>query len=86
MTPQTVRAVLAYMMTGGLLACLLLVAFAKLDQAQATLVGTVLGAIVANGKVPLAYFFDGVASPDAGPPKAEPAAPVVPPADPPAAP
>lgn len=61
MQAQTVRAVLAYILTLAVLACLMLVAFAKLDQFQSTLVGSVLGAVLTNWKVPLAYFFDGVA-------------------------
>lgn len=72
MTPQTVRAVLAYLMTGSLILCLLLFVFVSITVAQAGIIGTVLGAIVANGKVPLAYFFDGVASPDVPPEPAEP--------------
>lgn len=64
MTPQTVRAVLAYVMTLSLLACLFLFVFCTVNVAQAGIIGTVLGAIVANGKVPLAYFFDGVAMSD----------------------
>lgn len=61
MSAQTVRAVLAYVMTASLLLCLFLIAFANMTQMQATMVGTVIGAIIANSKVPLAYFFDGVA-------------------------
>lgn len=64
MTPQTVRAVLAYTMTFSLILCLLLFVFVPISVAQAGIIGTVLGAIVANGKVPLAYFFDGVAMSD----------------------
>lgn len=66
MTPQTVRAVLAYLMTGALILCLLLFVFVELSTAQAGIIGTVLGAIIGNSKIPLAYFFDGVASPDTG--------------------
>lgn len=62
MTPQTVRAVLAYLMTGSLLVCLFLIAFKDdLTTLQAATLGTIIGAIIANSKVPLAYFFDGVA-------------------------
>ena len=68
MTPQTVRAVLAYLMTFSLILCLLLFVFVSLSTAQSGIIGTVLGAIVSNAKVPLAYFFDGVASPDNAPP------------------
>lgn len=61
MTPEIVRAVLANLMTAAVVGCLVLVGFAKLDPLQATLVGTVLGAVLGNWKVPLTYFFDGVA-------------------------
>jgi hypothetical protein len=61
MTPQTVRAVLAYLLTAAGILSIVLVAFVTMTQAQATLVGTVLGAVLSNWKVPLSYFFDGVA-------------------------
>ena len=62
MTPQTVRAILAYLMTASLLVCLFLIAFkSELTTLQAATLGTIIGAIIANSKVPLAYFFDGVA-------------------------
>lgn len=70
MNTETVRAVLAYVMTAAVIAALGLVTFATLSQAQATLVGTVLGAILAKWNVPLAYFFDGIADESSGPPTA----------------
>lgn len=73
MTPQTVRAVLAYIMTASLLVCLFLIAFKELTQFQAAMVGTIVGAIIANAKVPLAYFFDGVALADQDKPPTPPA-------------
>jgi len=66
MNTDTVRAVLAYTLTLAAIGALGLVTFANLTQPQATLVGTVLGAILTNWKVPLAYFFDGI--PDGGKP------------------
>ena len=64
MNSQTVRAVLAYSMTALLLICLVLVAFVPMSQIQMAMAGTVIGAIIANAKVPLAYFYDGVATPE----------------------
>lgn len=83
MNSQTVRAVLAYGMTIAVLVCLALVAMVDLTQFQAALVATIVGAILTNWKVPLAYFFDGVALEETEP--TEPiAAPIQPPADAPA--
>jgi len=86
MTPQTVRAVLAYALTALVLICLVLVLFVPMSQLQTASVSAILGAVVSNWKVPLSYFYDGIASPDTvtpAPPKApiEPA-PVAPPAAP----
>jgi hypothetical protein len=75
MNSQTVRAVLAYGMTAMLFACVLLVTFANMTPTQMTMVGTLIGAIIANAKVPLAYFFDGVALEESEPIEPSPDAP-----------
>lgn len=56
----TVRAVLAYGVTIGFFVCFALVVFVPLTQVQMTIAGTMLGALLASWKMPLAYFYDGL--------------------------
>ena len=66
MNPQTVRAVLAYVMTLMVAASAVglgwIVAHpADFTTTQATLLGTIIGGIMTKWGTPLGYFFDGVA-------------------------
>lgn len=64
MTPQTVRAILAYALTIAACGSAGLIFLAQLNQYQASLLGTVLGIVLAKWGMTVAYFFDGIASPD----------------------
>lgn len=66
MSPQTVRAVLAYLMTLMVMAAaggLMWIVFKpeNFTTVQGTLLGTVIGGIMTKWGTPLSYFFDGVA-------------------------
>lgn len=80
MSPQTVRAILAYALTLAACGSAGLIFLTQLNQYQAGLLGTVLGIVLAKWGMTVAYFFDGIASPDTvtpAPAKPEPAVPVV---------
>lgn len=63
---NAVRAMLAYGMTFGFFACFVLLVFVPLDATRMTIVGTMMGALMASWKLPLAYFYDGVPKKDPG--------------------
>lgn len=80
MTPQTVRAILAYLLTLAACGSAGLIFLTPLNQFQAALLGTVLGIVLAKWGMTVAYFFDGIASPDTvtpAPAKPVPAVPAV---------
>ena len=60
METTAVRALLAYGITLGFFACFVLIIFVPLTQVQMTLAGTMMGALLANWKMPLTYFYDGL--------------------------
>lgn len=74
MTPQTVRALLAYGITLGFFACLCVLIFYPMSATVTTMVGTMTGALMANWKMPLAYFYDGLPKESTTPPPAAPPA------------
>lgn len=77
METNAVRALLAYGITLGFFGCFAVIVLLPMDATHLTLVGTMLGALLANWKVPLAYFYDGLpkdppSTPPAAPPESQP--------------